>query len=283
MHKPIAIDLAAWVFGLLALLCLIVSAPATLIGMQLFHGLVWGWFAMVVFECGAVASELMTLSIPQWRGRLLILTIVLLAATTGFNYALGVDEFIGTAVMPQTYRALRMGGYGWLLALIASALFPALLLVFLTAFTARVRMLRGGYDTPLKAVAFWVGVFGQQVRSRVSSLEQVLAERDTQVNSLEQVLAERSGYVTALEQARDRHAATMNTMQEALHRACCELEQARQHLNSRPPALEIEVVQVARYALTWEQLAQLTGVSVSTMRRRVPVLVGKESSCAGDE
>lgn len=134
-------DRALTFFGLAALACLLVSLPATLKAMQLFHGSYGGYLATFVFEIGAVGSELATLAIPQWRGRLLALTVALLLLTTGGNYALGIDHF-GTAQMDtgSTYATIRQGGYGWLLAIMSSAIFPSLLLVFLTAFTARWRM-----------------------------------------------------------------------------------------------------------------------------------------------
>jgi hypothetical protein len=136
-------DHALTFFGLAALACLLVSLPATLKAMQLFHGSYGGYLATFVFEIGAVGSEIATLAIPQWRGRLLLLTITLLLLTTGGNYALGIDHF-GTAQMDagSTYDTIRQAQYGWLLAIMSSAIFPSLLLVFLTAFTARWRMVR---------------------------------------------------------------------------------------------------------------------------------------------
>jgi len=140
--KQSRIDPALIFFGLASLACLLVSLPATLAAMQLFHGDQFGVAATFVFEIGAVGAELATLAIPQWRGRLLLLTIVLLVLTTGGNYALGIDHF-GSAQMDagSTYATIRAAGAGWLLAMLSSAIFPALLLVFLTATTARYRML----------------------------------------------------------------------------------------------------------------------------------------------
>lgn len=138
-------DIALIFFAAGALACLIVSVPATATAMELFHGLWWGVLATAVFEVGAVGSELATLAIPQWRKRLLALTVFLLLATTGANYALGADAF-ARAALPATYEGIRVAGYGWLLSVVASALFPALLFVFLTATTARYRMLTAGED-----------------------------------------------------------------------------------------------------------------------------------------
>lgn len=47
----------------------------------------------------------------------------------------------------------------------------------------------------------------------------------------------------------------------------------RAELNTRPVAMEVDVIEVARYRLTYEQLAQLAGASVSTIRRRLPEVV----------
>lgn len=141
-------DRALIFFGLAALACLLVSLPATLRAMQLFHGDYGGFVATFVFEIGAVGAELATLAIPQWRGRLLLLTVTLLVLTTGGNYALGIDHF-GSAQLDSgtTYATIRQSGAGWLLAIMSSAIFPALLLVFLTACTARWRMVAAGTVT----------------------------------------------------------------------------------------------------------------------------------------
>lgn len=145
-------DLALYFFGLASLACLAVSLPATASAMQLFHGREEGIAATLVFEIGAVGSELATLAIPQWRGRLLALTVALLILTTGGNYALGVDTFALAQLAPtSTYALIRASGYGWLLAVVSSAIFPSLLLVFLTAFTARVRMIGAQVVAPAQS------------------------------------------------------------------------------------------------------------------------------------
>lgn len=241
MKKTLYKDLALWFFGIVAFSCLVVSIPATSAAMVLFHGSEWGFAAVVVFEIGAVGAELATIAIPQWRKRLMLLTVALLLATTGTNYAHGADEF-AKATLPRTYQAIATAGYGWALALVAAGMFPALLFVFLTAFTARWRMLRAGLDTPWRAVAFWVSTFGAYVGTRVSTAEQAM-------NTAEQraILAE--------QQALD------------YERRVRDLERA---LNSRPAPIEVDVIQVARAQLTLEQAAELFGVSVSTVRRRLP-------------
>jgi hypothetical protein len=267
-------DPALYFFGLGALACLIVSVPATAAAMKLFHGLYWGIVATVVFECGAVGSELSTLAIPRWRKRLMCLTIALLLATTGANYALGVDAFL-TAALPTSYAEVRTAGLGWLLAVVASALFPALLFVFLTAFTARYRMLRGGYDTPMAAVAFWLSSAWQIVSTRAATCEQraALAEQiaaDAQ-QSLEQSHKDAGQTWQELEQLRR----ATEQMRRQYEQRIGELERS---LNSRPAQLEVEVVQVARYRLTLEQMASLANTSVSTVRRRLPELAEKVSA-----
>lgn len=166
-------DRALWFFGLAALACLLVSLPATLEAMQLFHGSYIGIAATFVFEIGAVGSELATLAIPQWRKRLLLLTMLLLVLTTGGNYALGVDHF-GSAALANgtTYAAIRSAGYGGLLAIMSSAIFPALLFVFLTAFTARFRMVQCG---------------AMLVQHAETALEQMTAQRETALRELHQL------------------------------------------------------------------------------------------------
>jgi hypothetical protein len=165
-------DRALVFFGLAALACLLVSLPATLRAMQLFHGDYGGFVATFVFEIGAVGAELATLAIPQWRGRLLLLTVVLLVLTTGGNYALGIDHF-GSAQLDSgtTYATIRAAGAGWLLAIMSSAIFPALLLVFLTAFTARWRMVQCS------------ATLAQQTEM---ALEQLRNSRDTLLNEYQE-------------------------------------------------------------------------------------------------
>jgi hypothetical protein len=165
-------DLALWFFGLAALACLLVSLPATAKAMQLFHGSEGGIVATLVFEIGAVGAELATLAIPQWRKRLMLLTITLLILTTGGNYALGVDHFGTAQDIGTTYATIRAAGAGWLLAIMSSAIFPALLFVFLTAFTARYRMVECG------------AMLLQQIGT---DMEQVRAQRETALQELQQL------------------------------------------------------------------------------------------------
>jgi hypothetical protein len=184
-------DRALVFFGLAALACLLVSLPATLRAMQLFHGWYGGFVAMVVFEIGAVGSELATLAIPQWRGRLLLLTITLLLLTTGGNYALGIDHFGGAAIENgSTYATIRAAGYGWLLAMMSSAIFPALLLVFLTAFTARWRMVRSSatrlqqLGTALQQITDQRETVLQELLQLKEWTRNALHQRDTELDDL---------------------------------------------------------------------------------------------------
>lgn len=175
-------DRALVFFGLAALACLLVSLPATLAAMQLFHGNEAGVAATLVFEIGAVGAELATLAIPQWRGRLLALTITLLILTTGGNYALGIDHF-GSAQMDagSTYATIRQAGAGWLLAIMSSAIFPALLLVFLTAFTARWRMVQTVGIVPptiINNTQINVGVLPPNIVSFIAAHARALPDHD---------------------------------------------------------------------------------------------------------
>lgn len=139
-------DPAALFFGVAALLTLGVSIPATFALLRPFHdaGGYAGWgltfFAMLVFEVGAVGAKLITIAIPQWRGRLTLLTLALLVLTSVGNYLHGA-ELWRAAELPPTLASLR-GAWlePWLVAG-AAALFPALLFVWLLAFAARVEQL----------------------------------------------------------------------------------------------------------------------------------------------
>lgn len=241
-------DPALYFFGLGALACLVVSVPATAAAMELFHGFAWGIVATVVFEIGAVGSELSTLAIPQWRKRLMCLTIALLLATTGANYALGVDAFL-KATLPTSYAEVRAAGLGWLLAVVASALFPALLFVFLTAFTARYRMLRGGYDTPMAVVAFWLG----------SAWKIQRAEYDAQLAQVRQELSQ-FGESAGAELAHLR-----NQLAGWSERA----SRAEERLAQQPALITEEIVTVARRELSMRQLAKVLELPESTVRRKV--------------
>lgn len=298
-------DRSLWFFGLAALACLAVSLPATLKAMELFHGSVGGAVATFVFEIGAVGAELATLAIPQWRKRLLALTILLLVLTTGGNYALGVDHFGGAKDIGTTYATIRAAGAGWLLAIMSSAIFPALLFVFLTAFTARYRMVRGGYATPAGALAFWVSSYGQWLNSRavaaeqlVSSLEQSMSTSEQEAvktrAATEQMHAEYERRLSTAEQEREQIEQLMSEWrfkaeqqkrltEQAVTECDRELSSLRrdlsnrdhqvnellEELNSRPEPMTVEVIKVARAQLTYEQMAELFGTSVSTIRRRL--------------
>lgn len=240
-------DWPLWFFGVAALLSLAVSLPATSAAMQLTHG--WGWWlaAVLVFEVGAVGLELMTLAVPQWRGRLLCGTVALLTLTTGANYAAGADA-LASATLPagSTYAAVRAAGWGGALALGLSALFPALLFTFLLGLTARWRMLRAWQDRDAA------------LNSRAAELEQAaadLARREQAAGSrwrdVEQALAAREQAVTEREQAPIR------------------VEQ-------------VETVRVATRELTWPQLEHLVkeavrrkATSLSSLRRLVDGVEGE--------
>lgn len=299
-------DIALWFFGLAALACLLVSLPATLKAMELFHGDRAGIAATFVFEIGAVGAELTSLAIPQWRKRLMLLTITLLVLTTGGNYALGVDHFGGAALESgTTYATIRAAGAGWLLAIMSSAIFPALLFVFLTAFTARFRMVRGGYDTPMRALAFWMSSYGQWLTTRLSSAEQlvnsleqtvstfeqdaiknraateqVAIDYERRLNSveqeratIEQKLLSSAHLAEQLEQAHEQALNTLRRQVSSLQRDLAERDQRVndliEDLNSRPAPTTVDVIKVARAQLTLDQAAEWFGVSVSTVRRRI--------------
>lgn len=242
-------DPALIFFGLGALACLVVSIPATSAAMDIFHGTTWGMVATGVFEIGAVGLELMSLAIPQWRTRLLLSMIGMLVITTMFNYALGLDAYVNAALLPaMTYAQIRAAGYGWLLTIAASALFPGMLGGFLLGFTARARMVRAKLHTPMAAVALWLSTYGQWLNGQWQGAEQRLSTAELARIAHEQraLLAEQL------------------------------VSDLRRELSSRPAPMTVEIIEVTRYRLTYEHLAQLAGVSVSTIRRRLPELVGSQ-------
>ena len=253
-------DPALVFFAIGALACLLVSIPATSAAMDLFHGKNWGWVATGVFEFGAVGLELMSLWIPQWRGRLLLAMIGMLIITTLFNYATGVDSFVSAQLLPKTtYAQIRASDYGWLLAVAASALFPGMLGGFLLGLTARARMVRAKLHTPMAAVAFWLSTYGLSLNTRWQDAEQARTAAEQRAAELEQRL---SNTEQALNSTRRDYEQRLNTAEHAL--------------STRPPPMEIEVVYVARGRLTLEQLATLANTSVSTVRRRLPEFTGAQ-------
>jgi Homeodomain-like domain len=136
-------DHPALFFAICAALTLCVSIPATYALLAPFHdgggygGIALAVFATAVFEIGAVGAKLITVSIPAWRGRLTLLTLALLLLTSAGNYIHGAELF-RAATLPPMLATIRASDYAWLLVAGASALFPALLFVWLLAFTARV-------------------------------------------------------------------------------------------------------------------------------------------------
>ena len=259
LRQEIRRDPAIYFFGVVAILCLIVSLPATKEAMELFHGAWWGVAAMVVFEIGAVGSELATLAIPHWKGRLTVLTILLLLVTSATNYAMGIDQFSAAKVLPgTTYAKLQEAGWGPQLAVAASAMFPTLLFVFLTAFTARVRMVGKWIDREHQ-LSTRLGEFlaeRDKVNSEAEVREQSLVDREHQLNSREQ-------------------------------RANISLNEREHQLNSREQFLaerehqvgirEQQVVEMVRIAVagktyTQKQLADVFDTSVMTVRRRLELI-----------
>ena len=151
-------DPALAFFGACGVLTLAVSLPATFALLRPFHdtgdwlGVALAVFATAVFEIGAVGAKLITLAVPQWNKRLTALTVVLLVLTTVGNWLSGVELF-RAATLPPTLAEWRGAGAGPYLAGVAAALFPALLFVWLTAFTARVKQIARQVDTPVVEVA----------------------------------------------------------------------------------------------------------------------------------
>lgn len=243
-------------FAFGVLLTLVVSIPATYDALRLWHGPEFGVLALIVFEFGAVGAKLVTLALPHWSRRLTALTVALLLATTGANYAHGYD-LAQVAQAAPTLAALLAHPAGAVLAtLAAAAVFPVLLYVFLAAFVAEARRLVAGRDVLARARRAVATVRRMRGKSR-----QVVAHLATDLAAARQAVATQQRRAAELER---------------------DLAAARRELASRPPPEEVEVVYVARYRLTWQQLEQVVrrlaaenGVSLTTIRRRVAELEGE--------
>lgn len=142
-------DVPAQFFAACAVLTLTVSIPATFALLRPFHdaggwiGVAFAVFAMLVLEIGAVGAKLISVVIPRWWWHLTALTVALLVLTTLGNYLHGVELF-RAAQLPPTLAAIRNDTTGaWLAPLLAAALFPLLLFVWLTALTERLKMIGG--------------------------------------------------------------------------------------------------------------------------------------------
>lgn len=183
------LDRSAVFFLAAALATLAVSIPATYSMLAPFHdsggytGVALAVAAVAVFELGAVGAKLITLAIPRWSGRLTLFMLLLLALTTAANYIHGADLF-NRATLAPGLAAIRSSSGAWLLVVGASALFPALLGVWLFAAVAHIRHLSG-------AAAATVA----QDTQTAQELAAALAERDAAMAQVIELAA-------ALEQSR---------------------------------------------------------------------------------
>lgn len=248
MTRSLRTDPAVWFFGLAAGLTLAVSIPATFALLRPFHdagGLIGSGlavFAMLVFEIGAVGAKLITLAVPTWRGRLLILTIVLLALTTAGNYLHGAELF-RAAELPPTLAKLRTDGYGGLLSAGAAALFPTLLFIWLQALVSRIEMI----------------AHLDQREQRLTQLEHELSRREQDVS---------------------RRVAALTADEQALIDRALALDSRERHLitneQERVITIREEVIRIATAELTWPQFEQVARLilskqtaSLSSLRRLV--------------
>lgn len=200
-------------FGVCVVLTLAVSIPATLDALTLFHGPSLAWLALIVFEVGAVGAKLATLAIPAWRGRLTALTLVLLAVTTGANYAHGYDLSQAAEASP-TLGAVLADPFGAVVATLATAaLFPALLFVFLSAFVARAEHLLSGRSVSrrVRAIVARSRARVRRIRSEVAPIRAELAEARATLAQYEAWLRQARA---ELERERSRPVLTVETAAE---------------------------------------------------------------------
>jgi hypothetical protein len=236
-------DVPAQFFAACAVLTLTVSIPATFALLRPFHdaggwiGVAFAVFAMLVLEIGAVGAKLISVVIPRWWWHLTALTVALLVLTTLGNYLHGVELF-RAAELPPTLAAIRNDKLGaWLAPLLAAALFPLLLFVWLTALTERLKAL--------------------------TAYEQVMSRREQELEHREQAL--------------DNRLATSEQVMSNRTRELARREQALIEREQAPAQIEqVEVIEVATYRLTWRQFEQVASkavasksASLSSLRRLV--------------
>lgn len=114
----------------------------------------------------------------------------------------------------------------------------------------------------LIVLAFTLHLLTPRRSTHAAQLRRLIRRLVASVRQARQALADRDMALTS----RDMQLASLQA----------ELAATRQQLTSRPPAVTVEVVRVARFELTWEQmkaladiLRQSDGASLSTIRRSV--------------
>jgi hypothetical protein len=241
-------DIALAFFAGAAAILLLVSMPATYAVVAPFHsagdyfgiGLALG--TLLAFEIGAVGCKLVTLAIPQWSGRMNLLTILLLGLTTLANYWHGVDLFQQAQLAPSL-AAVRDAGYGGLAASIYAAVIPLLLFVFLSATVARVKQLQT--SAPLEAVT-------HDDSQLLLELAQAMQDRDASAQAAETY--------RELRNAADARAAQAEAEARDL---------ARQLGEARHELAQADTVLIDDTPLSIRELARRLEMAESTVRRKV--------------
>lgn len=189
--------LALAFFAVMSVLCVSVSIPATFSVMRPFHdfGGAAGYniavAALIVFEVGAVGSKLTSLAVPQWYGRLTALMVGLLALTTAANYTHGYDLARAATVAPTLASVLHDPAGAVLATIAASALFPVLTFVFVSAFVHRCAALFGVRFAPVRLPSVRVlAVFEQrlQIGTDYFSIRDLAAALEMRPSTLHGVL-----------------------------------------------------------------------------------------------
>jgi hypothetical protein len=251
------IDAQLALFVLLALGASVLSSHGAF---QFFLYLVDEWLAWVfilVVALGIIgldAAGTISRGAARWAyytGMAFFLLLETLA-----NYFAGQAGFVAKIVaklpVSSDLRTIAEGHPAATRALVVIFLSMASLAVayFTFAATMRFQQIRIGMERPI-----------------IGRLRRLLEQRRTLTRRL----------VSRLRQERQTAEYNLNTLRAAAEQQARHAEQLvsslRAELNRRPAQMEVEVIEVARYRLTYEQLAQLAGASVSTVRRKLPELV----------
>lgn len=141
-------DAVLWFFGLIALSCFVVSAPATYVLVSLYHndGSDWGqastFSLILILELGAVAAKLATLTVKDRAKWLSGICIAFLTVNAFSNWLNGL-AVAAVAQPPEQLRWLQSGWALWIGSVVYAAFVPALLYLMLHLFVQRVQQLRG--------------------------------------------------------------------------------------------------------------------------------------------
>jgi hypothetical protein len=149
-------DAPLWFFASIAVLFVVVSAPATYVVVSAFHGgdhvfgIILSAAMLIALEAGAVGCKLSTLVMDgrYWKIGLNSLTVLLLFLTTAANYAYGADFFLQNPELSPTLMAWRNSDWASVAIAVYAGIVPLLLFVFLSLTVERWKYLHQQQQHP---------------------------------------------------------------------------------------------------------------------------------------